>query len=75
MVWHFCGKASTKKIELIQGRTLQFLLNNQRAHIMNYEKNVIIQAMLIRRIKTIAMEVFKSLHDLSPNFTRNFFLI
>ncbi len=29
--------------------------------------------MLIRRIKTIAMEVFKSLHDLNPNFMKEMF--
>ncbi len=31
--------------------------------------------MLIRRIKTIAMEVFKSLHDLNPNFMKEMFNI
>ncbi len=31
--------------------------------------------MLIRRIKTIAMEVFKSLHDLNPNFMKDMFNI
>ncbi len=36
VVWHFSAKASTKKIELIQERALRFLLNDQRAHIMNY---------------------------------------
>ncbi len=31
--------------------------------------------MLIRGIKTIAMEVFKSLHDLNPNFMKEMFNI
>ncbi len=31
MVWHFCGKASTKKIKLIQERALRFLLNDQKS--------------------------------------------
>ncbi len=31
MVWHFCGKAFTKKIELIQERTLRFLLNDPKS--------------------------------------------
>ncbi len=31
--------------------------------------------MLIIRIKTIAMEVFKSLHDLNPNFMKEMFNI
>ncbi len=31
--------------------------------------------MLIRRIKTIAMDVFRSLHDLNPNFMKEMFNI
>ncbi len=31
MVWHFCGKASTKKIELIQQKSLRFPLNYQKS--------------------------------------------
>ncbi len=31
MVGHFCGKASTKKIELTQEIALRFLLNDQKS--------------------------------------------
>ncbi len=31
IVWHFCGKMSTKKIELIQERALRFLLDDQKS--------------------------------------------
>ncbi len=68
MVWYFCGKASTKKIELIQERALRFLLNDHELlEKCNYT------TMLIRRIITIAMEVLKSLHDLHPNFMKEMF--
>ncbi len=75
MVWHFCGKASTKKIELIQERALRFLLNDQKITYHELLEKSNYTTMLIRRIKTIAMEVFKSLHDLNPNFMKEMFNI
>ncbi len=70
MVWHFCGKASTKKIELIQEIALRFLLNDQKSTYHELLEKCNYTTMLIRRIKTIAIEVFKSLHDLNPNFMK-----
>ncbi len=75
MVWHFCAKASNKKIELIQERTLTFLLNDQKSRYHELLENCNYTTMLIRRIKTIAMEVCKSLHDLNPNFMKEMFNI
>ncbi len=75
MVWHFCGKASTKKIELMLERSLWFLLNDQKSTYHELLEKCNYTTMLIRRIKTIAMEVFKSLHDLNPNFMKKMFNI
>ncbi len=71
MVWHFCGKASTKKIELIQERALRFLLNDQKSTYHELLEKCNYTTMLIRRIK----EFFKSLHDLNPNFMKEMFNI
>ncbi len=73
MVWHFCGKASTKKIELIQERALRFLLNDQKSIYHELSEKCHYTTMLIREIKTIATEVCKSLHDLNPNFMKEMF--
>ncbi len=75
MVWHFCGKASTKKIALIQERALRFLLNDQKSTYHELLEKCNYTTMLIRRIKTIAMEVVKSLHYLNPNFMKEIFNI
>ncbi len=75
MVWHFCGKASTKKIELIHERALRFLLNDQKSTYHELIEKYNYTTMLIRRIITISMEDFKSLHDLNPNFLKEMFLI
>ncbi len=55
MVWHFCGKASTKKLELIQERSLRFLLNDQKSTYHEVLEKCNYRTMLIRRIKTIEM--------------------
>ncbi len=55
--------------ELIQERALRFLLNDQKSTYFELLDKCNYTTMLIRRIKTIAMEVFKSLHDLNPNFS------
>ncbi len=75
MVWHFCGKAYTKKIELIQERGLRFLLNDQKSTYHELLEKCNYTTMPIRRIKTIAIEVFKSLHDLNQNFMKEMFNI
>ncbi len=58
MVWQFCGKASTKKIELIQERALRFLLNDQKSTYHELLEKCNYTTMLTRRIKTIAMKDF-----------------
>ncbi len=51
MVWHFCGKASTEKIELTQERALRFLLNDQESTYHELLKHVIIQKCLSNELK------------------------
>ncbi len=68
-------KTSIKKIELIQDRALWFLLNDQKSTYHELLEKYNYTTMLIRRIKTIAMEAFKSLHDLNPNFMKEMFNI
>ncbi len=48
MVWHFCGKASTKKIELVQERALRFLLNDQKSTYHELLETCNYSTMLIR---------------------------
>ncbi len=59
MVWHLRGKAFTKKIELTHERALRFLLNDQKSTYHELLEKCNYTTMLIRQIKTIAIEVFK----------------
>ncbi len=63
MVWHFPSKSfhyENKKIGLIQERAKKILLNDQKSTYHEQLEKCNYTTMLIRRIKTIAMEdVFK----------------
>jgi hypothetical protein len=68
MVWHFCGKVSTKKIEAIQERALRFMFNDKTSTYAALLDKSNYTTLHIRRIKVIATEVFKSLNHLNPSF-------
>ncbi len=51
VIWHFCGKASTKKVELIQEGVLKSLLNDQKSTYHELLKTYNYTIMFIRRIK------------------------
>ncbi len=73
VVWHFCSKASTKKMEKIQERALRFLFNDK---ISSYEallEKCKSTTLHLKRLKVIALEVFKSLHGLNPSFMKDMF--
>ena len=66
MAWHFCNKTSTAKMEKIQERALRFIYDD---HDSNYEQllhRACLPSLEIRRLRTMAIECFKIIHDLSP---------
>ncbi len=73
LVWHFCVKSSTRKIEKTQERALRFLLNNKTSSYALLLTTSNSTTLHIRRIKAIACEVVKSLNDLNPSFMKEMF--
>ena len=73
IIWHFCGKTSTKKIEAIQERALRFMYNDKESTYDSLLKKCQCNTLHIRRIMTIATEVFKSLNHLNPIFMKDSF--
>ena len=61
MAWHFCSKTSTNKMEKIQERALRFIYDDPDS---SYEE--LLPSLEIRRLRTMAIECFKIIHDLSP---------
>ena len=68
LTWHFCGEANTKKIEKIQERALRFIYSDYSS---SYESLLIksqLPSLKVRRLRTIALESFKILNNLSPAY-------
>lgn len=71
LVWHFCSKDSTKKVENIQKRALRFLLEDYESDYETLLKKSGKCTMKIKRIRTLALEIFKTLNDLNPAFMKS----
>ncbi len=65
-IWHLCGKRNTKKIERIQERYLRFMFNDHCSRYPGLLTKCSYTTLHVRRIKTIACEVFKSINKLNP---------
>ena len=66
LVWHFCGKRNTSKIEKLQERALRFVFNDFTSSYENMLKKAELTTLTLSRIKTLALEVYKALHGHSP---------
>ena len=73
LVWHFDFKNSLNKIENIPKRALGFLLNDYENDYKTLLKNCNKCLVEVRRLRTLALETFKTLNDLNTTFTKNLF--
>ena len=74
LVWHFCGKVSTAKMERVQERALRFVLDD---HISPYETllgQAGVSTLTLSRIRYIAAEVYKAQHDMGPPYVCDMFV-
>ena len=73
LTWYFCSKNSQNKIEKIQYRSLKMLTNDYNSDykdLLNVTKN---STMDIRRLRTLALEIFKTVKNLNPDFMKDIF--
>ncbi len=59
LVWHFCDKSSTKKMEKAQERAHRFLLNDKTTSYVLLLAKINSTTLHVRRLKAIACEVSK----------------
>ena len=69
LVWHFCSKASTDKLEKLQFRAVRLVFNDFTS---SYDDDLLTKANMptlhISRIRTMALEAFKILYKMSPKY-------
>jgi len=73
LAWHFCPKLSQTKIEKIQHRCLQLITNDYESDNKHLLEKTEKPTMEIRRLRTLAIEIFNTLNNLNPNFMKSIF--
>ena len=71
LAWHFCSSSSTNKLEKIQERALRFVFDDHSSspHELLLQSNT--QSLHVRRLKQMACEVYKIVHQMCPEYIQN----
>ena len=71
LVWHFCSKTSSMKMEKLQYRALRLVFNDFTSSYESLLDKVNMPTLHIGRIRLIANETFKILHNMSPVYLQD----
>ena len=72
-MWHFSTNKSIEKIENIHKRCLRLTLNDYKSDYKTLLDKSGKESMKIRRIKTLAIEIFRTVNELNPHFMKTIF--
>ena len=73
LVWHFCSSNSSQKIEKIQLCCLRIIYNDYSSDYQTLLNRSQKPSMEIKRLKNLALEIFKRVNDLNPSFMKVYF--
>ena len=73
LVWHFCSSKSLKKIEKIQKQTLTKLYNDSTIEYNQLLNKYSKASMEVKHLRTLALEIFKTLNNLNPEYMKEIF--
>ena len=71
IVWHFCSKANTEKLERLQYRALRICFNDYTSSYESLLQKVKLPTLHLGRLRLIATETFKCLHKISPPYIQD----
>jgi hypothetical protein len=71
LAWHFCTEKNSKKLEKIQVRALRFVYDDYSSSSETLLENAKVPTLQVRRIRTMALETYKILHNLAPVCLQN----
>ena len=75
LTWHFCSKSSQNKREKIQYRSLKILTNDYNSDYKDLLEITKTSTMEIKRLRTLALEAFKTVNNLNPDFMKGIFYL
>ena len=70
IVWHFCGNGDMHKIEKLNERVIRFMYNDYTSDYLTLLEVNGECSLYLKRIRIIAQEVYKTIHGLSPEYTK-----
>ena len=70
LTWHLCSKSSQNKIEKTQYRSLKMLTNDYNSDYKDLLEITKTSTMEIKRLRTLALEVSKTVNNLNPDFMK-----
>ena len=73
LAWHFSSRNSQKKIEKVQDRCLRLLFDDYSSSYENLLNKSGQPSMELKRLRILALEVFKTLKSLNPEFMKEIF--
>ena len=71
LAWHFCSKLSQNKTE--KHRSLKLITNDYNCDYKFSFNETGNSAMEIKRLRTLELEILKTLNNLNPNFMKGIF--
>ena len=71
LVWHFCSKTNTEKLEKIQYRALKIVFNDYVSNYATLLEKAQMPTLHISRLRCIAAEAYKCIYNLSPEYIRD----
>lgn len=71
LVWHFCSKSNSEKLEKLQFRALKIVFNDYTASYTTLLDKVKLPTLHMNRLRCIATETYKCIHNLSPVYLRD----
>ena len=73
LIWHFTSASSTAKIEKIQERAIRFLYDDHNTPYEELLKKSNKVKMTTSRLRTLCLEIYKTLNDLNPSYMKDIF--
>ena len=73
LVWHFMSADDSKKVENVHKRALRFLNADDNVNYQDLLYNLGKTTMLVSRLKSLCIEIYKTLNGLNPAYMKNIF--
>ena len=71
IVWHFCSKVNTEKLEKLQYRDLKIVFNSYESSYEELLSRANLPTLHLGRLRTIALETFKCINNIAPPYIRD----